>query len=92
MKTDFVNIRLTDAGRAFAGPNGSVRIANAHMSYRFTGSATQRVLTSEWTRIFALEQFDGNAGFEIVDAQPLAAPIATKTETITGTATETKET
>ncbi len=46
-KSDFVNVRLSEAGRAFAGEHGVVRVANAHMGYSFSGDAPQRVLSSE---------------------------------------------
>lgn len=80
--SDFVNVRLTDAGREFAGPNGSVRIANAHMSYQFSGDTPQRVLTSEWTKIFSTEKCQGVAlMFEIVPAAvAVAIPAAISEE------------
>lgn len=76
VKSDFVNVRLADAGRTFAGTGGTVRIANAHMNYKFSGDAAQRVLTSEWTKIFAIEKYNGAAMFEMVPTAQAAAPVA----------------
>lgn len=78
VKSDFVNVRLADAGRAFAGPNGSVRIANAHMDYKFSGDVAQRVLSSEWTKVLSVERCEGGGPmFELVpDAQAAPTPVA----------------
>ncbi|MBN9614412.1 MAG: hypothetical protein BGO25_05560 [Acidobacteriales bacterium 59-55] len=73
-KSDFVNVRLSVAGRAFAGDNGVVRIANAHMNYKFAGDKPQRVLTSEWTKILSTEQIDGSPMFEIVPQSTTVPP------------------
>jgi hypothetical protein len=77
-KSDFVNVRLSDAGRNFAGPNGTVRIANAHMNYKFNGDQPQRVLTSEWSKVFSAEKYDGNPIFELVPPAIAAAPAPVK--------------
>lgn len=76
VKSDFVNVRLSAAGRAFAGENGTVRIANAHMTYKFSGNKPQRVLTSEWSKILSAESYQGSPMFEIV---PTAAAPAKST-------------
>ena len=82
-KSDFVNVRLSVAGRAFAGDNGVVRIANAHMSYKFASDKPQRVLTSEWTKILSTEQVQGSPMFEIVPtATVLPQPVAAATQEI----------
>jgi hypothetical protein len=65
---DFVNVRLTEAGRAFAGEHGVVRVANAHMSYLFEGDQPQRVVyRGEWTSILSAEKHEGKPLFEIVE-------------------------
>ncbi len=75
VKSDFVNVRLSDAGRTFAGSNGKVRIANAHMDYTFRDNASQRVLTSEWTKIFAIERCEGGMMFELEPVAPVVFPV-----------------
>jgi hypothetical protein len=78
VKSDFVNVRLAAAGLTFAGSNGTVRIANAHMDYKFSGDTAQRVLTSEWSKIFSIEKYNGAPMFELVPTAQAAAPVATQ--------------
>lgn len=81
-KSDFVNVRLSDAGRAFAGEHGIVRIANAHMNYAFTDDKQQRVLTSEWAKVLSTVVFEGKSVFEIVaDQAQQPAAVGTHEET-----------
>ena len=70
IKSDFVNVRLTAAGRKFAGEQGQVHVANAHMAYDFVGEGTQRVVRYQWTQTLSRELADGAPMFEIVDEMP----------------------
>lgn len=79
VKSDFVNVRLSEAGRTLAGPNGKIRIANAHMDYSFSGDAPQRILTSEWRKVLSIERCAGELMFELADpAADLAAAVVVK--------------
>ncbi len=75
-KPDFVMVRLTEAGRAFAGDGGKLRVANAHMSYTFEGTTAQRVVyRGDWTTVLSMEKAYGKPLFEIApDATTTAAP------------------
>jgi len=78
VKSDFVEVRLTEAGRKFAGENGQVHVANAHMAYDFAGESTQRVVRYQWTQTLSRELVDGAPMFEI--AEDLASEIPAKEE------------
>ena len=66
-KSDFVQVRLTEAGRA---THGRVHVANAHMSYVFEGDQEQRVIyRAEWLPTLSREMVDGKPMFEIVEAE-----------------------
>jgi hypothetical protein len=77
--SDFVQVRLSAAGAAFAGAGAQIRIANGHFSYLFTEAQPTRVLTSEWRRTLSLRAFKGVALLEIAPAAapaPLLTPAA----------------
>ena len=76
---DFVNVRLSAAGKKFAGDSGKIRIANAHMHYVFEGDTPQRVVyRGDWTRTLATTRVESECLFEIV---PDATTVATTTKT-----------
>lgn len=64
-KSDFVDVELSAAGLAFAGESGAVRISSAHLSYAFQAGKTVRVLTSEWSRLLARENHNGQPILQI---------------------------
>ncbi len=85
---DFVNVRLSAAGKAFAGPSGKVRIATAHMHYIFEGDAPQRVVyRGDWTKSLASTKHGTDCLFELVpdataastttSSEPAATPAST---------------
>ncbi len=70
-RNDFVQVRLTEAGLAFAGKGAQLRIATLHMHYVFTGQASQEVLAAGEWRILAAEcDAAGKPLFEQVSAIP----------------------
>jgi hypothetical protein len=71
--SDFVQVQLSAAGLNYAGSSATVRIANGHFSYVFTGSNPVRVLSSEWRRVLSLKQYQGQPIFEIAPTAPVAA-------------------
>jgi hypothetical protein len=68
---------LSAAGLNYAGQGATVRIANGHFSYVFTGSTPVRVLTSEWRRVLSLKLHLGQPVFEMAPAAPVTATPAT---------------
>jgi hypothetical protein len=72
---DFLDVQLTTAGIALAAPGSTVRIANGHFSYVFTGGKPVRVLSSEWRRVLSLKTFEGAPILAVVPtvATPSAA-------------------
>ena len=66
--SDFIDIELSAAGMAMAGAGGTVRIASRHLSYTFKAGAAIAVLTSEWTRFFSKQTYQGAAIFQLATA------------------------
>ena len=74
---DFVNVRLSAAGKAFAGPSGKVRIATAHMHYIFVGDTPQRVVyRGDWTKTLSSTKWESKCLFELVPDSNTAATTA----------------
>jgi sulfur relay (sulfurtransferase) DsrC/TusE family protein len=69
--SDFVEVQLTADGAKVA----PVRITNGHFVYKFKPGATQRVLTSEWSKIISKEKWQGKPLFELVPDAPAAAAV-----------------
>ena len=59
--SDFVDIQLTAAGVKMAGAGATLRIAARHISYTFKVGSTTQVLTSEWTKFFSKQLYQGAA-------------------------------
>ncbi|ACO32195.1 MULTISPECIES: hypothetical protein [Acidobacterium] len=74
--SDFVEIQLTAAAAKLA----PVRVATGRWSYLFEAGKTQRVLTSEWSRVLSKERVGGELAFELAPASasvPQNIPAAT---------------
>jgi hypothetical protein len=77
-RKDFVQVRLTSAGLAFAGEAGVLRLGTSKMNYVFTGEQSTEVLRAgEWPFLQAECDGDGNALFEELPDPVAAAPSAT---------------
>lgn len=74
--SDFVEVRLSAAGIAYAGQGATVTISNGHFSYVFSGATPVRVLTSEWRRVLSVKQSQGQPLFETAPAAPAAPAVA----------------
>jgi hypothetical protein len=75
--SDFVNVQLSAAGAKL----GAVRVATGRWAYAFEPGKSQRVLTSEWSRVLSQEKRGGESLFEIAPAaasmvQKTAVPVA----------------
>jgi hypothetical protein len=64
--SDWVQVRLSEAGLAFAGASGVVTVANTHMRYTFEGTKPTRVLRyAEWGKLLSKETINGQPMFEL---------------------------
>ncbi len=72
-RPDFVHVRLSEHGRAFAGEGETLRIATGRFHYVFTGAQPVEVLRfAEWPQIAADVDSAGHPLFELAgdDAAP----------------------
>jgi hypothetical protein len=74
--SDFVQVQLSPAGVAFAGPGGSVRVTNGRFDYTFAQGTPVRVLVSEWRKVLSLRSHQGAAIFEAVAAPSVVRTIS----------------
>lgn len=72
-RKDFVQIRLSEAGREHAGSGETLRVATMHMHYVFVGEEPVEVLRSEWKVLQHDCDAEGQALLEEVPAAEAAA-------------------
>ncbi len=66
--SDWVQVRLSEAGLAFAGDSATVNVANTHMHYTFQGTTPTRVLRyAEWDKLLSKETINGQPMFELAE-------------------------
>jgi hypothetical protein len=76
-RPDFIQVRLSEAGRKFAGAAGVVRVATVHMHYLFEGDTAVEVLRrGEWTTLQRDCDAEGNLLFEAVESSGAAEAAA----------------
>jgi len=79
---DFVQVRLTEAGRELCG-EGTYRVIRGHHDFEFRRDEIQRVTKAfDWHKVLATEIRDGKPMFEIVEptAEQPSAKAAKKKE------------
>lgn len=79
--SDFVAIQLTAVGVKMAGAGATLRIAARHIAYTFKAGSTTQVLTSEWTKFFSKQLYQGAAIFELA-ASSSSADAQTEVNTL----------
>ena len=79
MNSDFVQVQMSEAGIAFAGTGGTIRVENSRSHFVFTAGKPLRVVKSyEWGYLATQKNADGKPLFELV---PAAAPVAPEAPT-----------
>jgi hypothetical protein len=78
-RPDFLNVRLSEAGKRMAGEHGVVRWANGRRHFTFKAGEAQEVERSyEWNHLLRHEVFEGQPILEEVPEEEGELPAALK--------------